>query len=50
MLVKLIEFKEFRLEVSEFRLEVRDSRLFFEDIVRVLVDRLKRKSFVILEE
>lgn len=50
MSVKLTELKEPRLEASEPRLEARDPRLLPEDTVRVLADRLKRKSPVILEE
>lgn len=47
MSVKLTELKEPRLEASEPRLEARDPRLLPEDTVRVLADRLKRKSPVI---
>lgn len=44
MSVKLMELREPRLEASEPLLEARDPRLLPEDIVRVLADRLKRKS------
>lgn len=44
MSVKLTELKEPRLEASEPRLEARDPRLLPEDTVRVLADRLERKT------